>query len=96
MTTNPPGSRASPNGSQAVGRKDTAAPEKFREKEHAEVKPQIAEEGEEAEGMLSDNASVCVWHKSRRSLESWGTRVNCAFVAEKLGQLACRLSKAWH
>ncbi|KAL3170684.1 hypothetical protein MRX96_044134 [Rhipicephalus microplus] len=51
----PQGSRASPDGpdgSQAVASKDTGAPEEFREKEHAEVKPPIAEEGAEAEGIV--------------------------------------------
>ncbi|KAL3191851.1 hypothetical protein MRX96_059361, partial [Rhipicephalus microplus] len=38
------GSRASPDGTEAVGKKDASAPEEFREKEHAEVKPRIAEE----------------------------------------------------
>ncbi|KAL3227347.1 hypothetical protein MRX96_024162 [Rhipicephalus microplus] len=40
---------ASLDGSQVAGRKGTGAPEEFREKKHAEVKPQIAEEGAEAE-----------------------------------------------
>ncbi|KAL3222014.1 hypothetical protein MRX96_029006 [Rhipicephalus microplus] len=49
---NPEGSHASPDGSQAAGRKDTSAPEEFREKEQAEVKPRIAEESAEAEGIV--------------------------------------------
>ncbi|KAL3197474.1 hypothetical protein MRX96_014643 [Rhipicephalus microplus] len=39
------GSRASPDGTQTAGKKDTSTPEVFHEKEQAEVKPQIAEEG---------------------------------------------------
>ncbi|KAL1475675.1 hypothetical protein MTO96_037113 [Rhipicephalus appendiculatus] len=41
----PQGSRASPEETQVEGKKDTSAPEEFREKEQAEAKPQIAEEG---------------------------------------------------
>ncbi|KAL3223414.1 hypothetical protein MRX96_027586 [Rhipicephalus microplus] len=41
-------SRASSDGSPVAGRKDTCAPEEFSEKEQAEVKPQIAEEGAES------------------------------------------------
>ncbi|KAL3196698.1 hypothetical protein MRX96_045123 [Rhipicephalus microplus] len=48
----PQGSRASSDVSQAAGRKDTGAPEVFREKEHAEVKPQTAKKGAEAEGIV--------------------------------------------
>ncbi|KAL3248709.1 hypothetical protein MRX96_017794 [Rhipicephalus microplus] len=47
-----PGSRASPDGTEAAGKKDAGAPEEFHEKEHAEVKPRIAEEGAGAEGVV--------------------------------------------
>ncbi|KAL3193844.1 hypothetical protein MRX96_000132 [Rhipicephalus microplus] len=48
----PQGSCASPDGSQAAGRNDSGAPEEFHEKQHAKVKPQIAEKGAEAEGIV--------------------------------------------
>ncbi|KAL1484550.1 hypothetical protein MTO96_050009 [Rhipicephalus appendiculatus] len=41
----PQGSRASPEETQVAGKKDTNAPEEFREKGQAEATPQIAEEG---------------------------------------------------
>ncbi|KAL3190570.1 hypothetical protein MRX96_020077 [Rhipicephalus microplus] len=46
------GSRASPDGTQMAGKKGAGVPEKFREQEHAQVKPLIAEEGAEAEGIV--------------------------------------------
>ncbi|KAL3247549.1 hypothetical protein MRX96_056978 [Rhipicephalus microplus] len=46
------GSRASPDSTEAAGKKDASAPEDFREKEHAEVKLRIAKEGSEAEGIV--------------------------------------------
>ncbi|KAL3246237.1 hypothetical protein MRX96_057782 [Rhipicephalus microplus] len=55
------GSRASPDETQAVGRKGTGEPKGFLEKEHAEVKPQIAEEGAEAEGIVErQRQRLCV------------------------------------
>ncbi|KAL3172952.1 hypothetical protein MRX96_012696 [Rhipicephalus microplus] len=55
------GSRASPDGTHASNRKGTGEPEEFREKEHAQVKPQIAEEGAEAEGIVErQRERLCV------------------------------------
>ncbi|KAL3225827.1 hypothetical protein MRX96_025410 [Rhipicephalus microplus] len=48
----PRGSHTSLDGLQVPGRKDTGAPKKFLEKEHAEVKSRIAETGAEAEGIV--------------------------------------------
>ncbi|KAL3226459.1 hypothetical protein MRX96_024925 [Rhipicephalus microplus] len=44
--------RTSPDGTEAAGKTDASAPEEFREKEHAEVKPRIAEEGVDAKGIV--------------------------------------------
>ncbi|KAL3184078.1 hypothetical protein MRX96_006186 [Rhipicephalus microplus] len=55
------GSRASPDETQASDRKGTGKPEEFCEKEHAQVKPQIAEKGAEAEGIVErQRERLCV------------------------------------
>ncbi|KAL3173904.1 hypothetical protein MRX96_001124 [Rhipicephalus microplus] len=55
------GSRVSPDGAEAVGKKDASAPEEFRKKEHAEVKPHIAKKGSEAEGIVErERECLCV------------------------------------
>ncbi|KAL3201134.1 hypothetical protein MRX96_043091 [Rhipicephalus microplus] len=70
----PQGSRASPDGSQTAGGKETCTPEKFREKEHAEVKPQIAEEGVEAEGIVErQRVRLCVAQRPAEPQEQGDT-----------------------
>ncbi|KAH7934552.1 hypothetical protein HPB51_029082 [Rhipicephalus microplus] len=75
---------------------DTSASEEFREKEHVEIKPRIVEEGVEAEGIAArQRECLCVAQRPAEPREL-GDAKELALVAQKLGQLTYRSSKAWN